>query len=81
MAFFVRLHTGLGHFRDAGPFHAPDARMMDMDEKPNIERRWFRFSLRTLLFLVTIAGCGFAWFESRLKKQEPNGPSCRKSAS
>ena len=39
-----------------------------MDEQPKIvepkskpRRRWFQFSLRTLLIVVTLAGCGFGW--------------------
>jgi len=34
-----------------------------MDEKPNAaqpkaRRRWYQYSLRTLLIVVTLAGCG-----------------------
>jgi hypothetical protein len=46
-----------------------------MEEKPATadpvnkpRRRWFSFSLRTLLVFVTLAGCGFGWFG--LKVQE-----------
>ena len=33
--------------------------MASMDENSKSKRRWFRFSLRTLLVLVTIASAGF----------------------
>jgi hypothetical protein len=37
-----------------------------MDVKP--KRRWFRFSLRTLLLLVTLACAGFSWLASRMNE-------------
>ena len=33
-----------------------------MDGNRKTYRRWFRFSLRTLLLLVTLCSVGFAWF-------------------
>ena len=34
---------------------APDA------APPKSRRRWYQYGLRTLLIVVTLAGCGFAW--------------------
>jgi hypothetical protein len=41
-----------------------------MDAKPNIKRHWFRFSLRALLLLVTIASVGFGWFAYKLRQAQ-----------
>lgn len=41
-----------------------------MDEKPNSQRRWFRFSLRTLLLVVTVACVGFGWMGHKLRQAE-----------
>jgi hypothetical protein len=38
------------------------------DSKP--KRRWFRFSLRTLLLLMAIACVGFSWFGYKLRQAE-----------
>jgi len=43
-----------------------------MDEKPNAakpksRRRWYQYSLRTLLIGVTLTGCGFGWFGAKLR--------------
>src|SRR4051812_40427054 len=35
--------------------------MTGMDAKLNPHRCWFRYSLRTLLIVVTIASAGFGW--------------------
>jgi len=37
-----------------------------MDAKP--KRRWFRFSLRTLLVLATIACAGFGWLGVKMQQ-------------
>ena len=46
-----------------------------MDEQPKIaepkskpRRRWYQFSLRTLLIAVTLAGCGFAWVGVKIRE-------------
>ena len=30
------------------------------------KRRWFRYSVRTLLLVMLLAGCGFGWLGSKL---------------
>ena len=42
-----------------------------MDEKPdNVEprRHWYQYSLRTLLIVVTLAGCGFGWLGGKVQQ-------------
>jgi hypothetical protein len=39
-----------------------------MDAKPH--RRWFRFSLRTLLVLATIASAGFGWLGLKMRQAQ-----------
>jgi len=39
-----------------------------MNDKP--KRRWFRFSLRTLLLLVTIASAGFGWLGVKVRAKQ-----------
>ncbi len=36
--------------------------------QPSSRRRWYQFSLRTLLLVVTLAGCGFGWFGAKLRR-------------
>ena len=44
--------------------------MASMDNKPKTKRRRFRFSLRTLLLLVTVASLGFGWLGYKLRQAE-----------
>ena len=46
-----------------------------MDEQPKIaepkpkpRRRWYQYSLRTLLIFVTLVGCGFGWLGSKVRE-------------
>ena len=44
-----------------------------MDEKPETaartsRRRWYQYSLRTLMTFVTLAGCGFAWLGIKVRE-------------
>lgn len=39
---------------------------MTQDQKP--KRRWFRYSLRTLLLLVGVAGAGFGWLGYKVRQ-------------
>jgi len=46
---------------------------MEIDSTPNAaqpksRRRWYQYSLRTLLIVVTLAGCGFAWLGIRVRE-------------
>src|SRR5579863_4668922 len=46
---------------------------METDPAPNLaqpkaRRRWFQFSLRTLLIGVTLAGCGFGWLGVKVRE-------------
>jgi hypothetical protein len=38
-----------------------------METPESGKRRWFSFSLRTLLIVMTVLGCVLGWFEWRLK--------------
>lgn len=40
----------------------------DMNPIPPTKRIWFQFSLRTLLALVLVFGCGFGWLGMKLKQ-------------
>lgn len=44
--------------------------MASMDDKPKTKRRWFRFSLRTLLLLVTIASAGFGLLGVKMRAKQ-----------
>ncbi len=35
---------------------------------PKPSRRWYQFTLRTLLIVVTLVGCGFAWFGLKVRE-------------
>ena len=35
--------------------------------QPKPRRRWYQFTLRTLLVVVTLAGCGFAWLGIKVR--------------
>ena len=35
---------------------------------PRVRRRWYQFSLRTLLIFVTIVGCGLGWFGIKVQQ-------------
>ena len=37
----------------------------DVQAKPR--RRWYQYSLRTLLIVVTIIGCGFGWLGAKVR--------------
>jgi hypothetical protein len=39
-----------------------------MTDTPKSRRRWFKFSLRSLLVFVTICSVGFGWFEYKLRQ-------------
>lgn len=39
-----------------------------MSEGPKPRRRWFRYSLRTLLALVLVTCLGLGWFAHKLKQ-------------
>src|SRR5689334_22834012 len=39
-----------------------------MDTKP--KRRWFRYSLRTLLVFVTLASAGFGWLGYKVRQSQ-----------
>jgi hypothetical protein len=41
-----------------------------MSEYSNPKRRWFRFSLRTLLVFVTIASAGFGWLATKVRAKQ-----------
>ncbi|MCY2990029.1 MAG: hypothetical protein NTY19_19470 [Planctomycetota bacterium] len=41
--------------------------MTTAESKLKPGRRWFQFSLRTLLVLMLAVGCGFGWLDSRIK--------------
>lgn len=40
-----------------------------MDEKPRTRRRWFQYSLRTLLILTTACAALFAWWSHKAQRQ------------
>jgi len=33
-----------------------------------LRRRWFRYSLRTLLLLMLVFGCGLGWFAREIRR-------------
>ena len=35
--------------------------------QPKFQRRWYQYSLRTLLIVVTLAGCGLGWLGWQLR--------------
>ena len=35
---------------------------------PNPRRRWLQFSLRTLMVVMLVFGCGFGWFAYKIKR-------------
>jgi len=46
---------------------------METDADPNAaqpksRRRWYQYSLRTLLIVVTLAGCGFGWLGVKMRE-------------
>jgi hypothetical protein len=41
-----------------------------MEEKPKPKRRWFRYSLRTLLLLVTVISVGFGWLGIKVRQAQ-----------
>src|ERR1700676_41808 len=36
--------------------------------QPKSRRRWYQYSLQTLLIFVTLAGCGFGWLGLKVRK-------------
>ena len=36
--------------------------------EPKPRRRWYRYGLRTLLIVVTLAGCGFGWLAMKVRE-------------
>ncbi len=39
-----------------------------MDDRPKSRRRWHQFTLRTLLIVVTLAGCGLGWLGVKVRE-------------
>ena len=50
----------------AAPNADPDA--VQDAAKPTRARRWFQLSLRTLLVVVTLAGCGLGWLGIKVRE-------------
>ena len=69
-----------------GPLmYAPPCYTGVMDEQPKIaepkpkaHRRWYQFSLRTLLIFVTLAGCGFGWLGKEVWEARRSKPRSRR---
>jgi hypothetical protein len=71
------LHTKLGHYRPHDPllrlpFAADNAAMQTEPPKADSEnrkRRWFQFSLRTLMIFTVVRAIGSAWVARKMERK------------